>query len=201
MCQTNAGITIGTNMEEKKEESFFKETFRFVIITLAIVLPIRFFIAEPFIVSGASMEPTFEDLNYLIVDRISYNLEDPKRNDVIIFRYPKNPEKYFIKRIIALPEETVLISDNNITIKNNKNPNGFQIDQSYITFKSVGQFQTTLKKDEYFVLGDNRSHSSDSRIWGAVPKENIIGRAFLRLYPPKDISLFPGKINLEEKVE
>ncbi|MEK7567391.1 MAG: signal peptidase I [Patescibacteria group bacterium] len=187
-------------MEEKKEESFFKEIFRFAIITLVVVLPIRFFIAEPFIVSGASMEPTFEDTDYLIVDRITYSLENPERNDVIIFRYPKNPEKYFIKRIIGLPEETVTISGNNITIRNKNNPEGFNLDQTYITFKSEGKFQVTLKKDEYFVMGDNRSHSSDSRIWGAVPRENIIGRAFLRLFPPKSIDIFPGKINSEERV-
>ncbi len=200
MCQTNEGITIADNMEEKKEESFFKEIFRFAIITLVVVLPIRFFIAEPFIVSGASMEPTFEDTDYLIVDRITYSLENPERNDVIIFRYPKNPEKYFIKRIIGLPEETVTISGNNITIRNKNNPEGFNLDQTYITFKSEGKFQVTLKKDEYFVMGDNRSHSSDSRIWGAVPRENIIGRAFLRLFPPKSIDIFPGKINSEERV-
>ena len=183
--------------EEKKEESFFKETLRFAIITLAIVLPIRFFVAEPFIVSGASMEPTFEDADYLIVDRLSYHFEKPQRNDIVIFRYPKDPSKYFIKRIIGLPEESIFISGETITIKNKEHPSCITLDQSYLAIPKQNNFETTLNTNEYFVMGDNRAHSSDSRIWGPLPEKNIIGRALLRLFPFHRINVLPGKVNYE----
>jgi signal peptidase I len=171
---------------------FFKETARFALITLAIVIPIRLFIAEPFVVSGASMEPTFQNGEYLIVDRLSYNFEEPKRGEVIIFRYPKDPKKYFIKRIIGLPGETVSISGNTINIRNAANPQGFDLDQSYISRQIPSTFSMTLKDDEYFVMGDNRPQSSDSRVWGALPEDYIVGRALLRLFPFTRINTLPG---------
>jgi signal peptidase I len=179
-------------METHQHESFFKETARFALITLAIVIPIRLFIAEPFVVSGASMEPTFQNGEYLIVDRLSYNFEEPKRGEVIIFRYPKDPKKYFIKRIIGLPGETVSISGNTINIRNATNPQGFDLDQSYISRQIPSTFSMTLKDDEYFVMGDNRPQSSDSRVWGALPEDYIVGRALLRLFPFTRINTLPG---------
>ncbi len=164
---------------------------RFGLITLVIVIPVRFFIAEPFIVSGASMEPTFENGNYLIIDRISYKaIGEPKRYDVIIFKYPKNPSKYFIKRIIGLPGETVELKDKDIIIKNADNKEGFAIDQSYIRNFSSDNATYTLDKDHYFVMGDNRTASSDSRVWGPLSKELIVGKAWLRLLPIGEISVF-----------
>lgn len=180
-------------METPKKESFFQETTRFALITLAIVLPVRLFVAEPFIVSGTSMQPTFENKEYLIVDRLSYRFEEPKRGEVVIFRYPRDPSKYFIKRIIGLPGETVSISGNKITIKNDDYKDGFELDQSYITRQSPGNLSINVGENEYFVMGDNRPSSSDSRIWGTLPEENIVGRAFLRLYPITKISVFPGE--------
>jgi signal peptidase I len=180
------------NESNERNESFFAEMVRFALITLAIVLPIRLFIAEPFIVSGASMEPTFNTGDYLIIDQLSYRFEEPKRGEVIIFRYPKDPNKYFIKRIIGLPGETVVLDGNTITIKNKLNPEGFQLDQSYISYASNESLTHKLGKDQYFVMGDNRPASSDSRVWGPLPTENIVGRAFVRLFPPSVISLLPG---------
>jgi len=177
---------------ETRNESFFSEMLRFALITLAIVLPIRFFVAEPFIVSGASMEPTFETGDYLIVDQLSYRFESPKRGEVIIFRYPQNPSKYFIKRIVGLPGETVIIKDGAATIKNTEHPNGFIFNQSFLSFTDSSNGSYTLSNDDYFVMGDNRPASSDSRSWGALPKENIVGRAFVRLFPPSEIGIFPG---------
>ena len=176
----------------QKEESFFKETLKFAIITLVIVLPIRLFIAEPFIVSGASMEPTFENGEYLIVDRISYRFEEPKRGEVIIFRYPKDPTKYFIKRIVGLPGESVTVDGDKVTIVNKDNPNGLVLDESYTNHNRGGVDKMTLSDNEYFVMGDNRPQSSDSRIWGPLPKDNIVGRALLRLFPVSKINIFPG---------
>ena len=176
---------------ENRNQSFFSEMIRFGLITLAIVVPIRFFIAEPFIVSGASMEPNFQNGNYLIIDRISYTaIEEPKRYEVIIFKYPKNPSKYFIKRIIGLPGETVELKNKDIIIKNTDIKDGFSIDQSYIKNFSNDEGTYILNKDEYFMMGDNRTASSDSRIWGPLPKDLIVGRVWLRLLPLGEISVF-----------
>lgn len=180
------------HLTEQKEDSFFKETIRFALITLAIVVPIRFFIAEPFIVSGESMVPTFANGNYLIVDRLTWKFEEPKRGEVVIFRYPRDTSKYFIKRIVGLPGDTVTVSGSSITITNAEHPDGFSLDQSYIERKEQQNFSTSVPPDSYFVLGDNRPQSSDSRTWGFVPRENMIGRALVRLFPFTQISLFPG---------
>lgn len=179
-------------VKKEKPESFFKETLRFAIITLIVVLPIRIFVAEPFIVSGASMQPTFDNGNYLIVDRLSYRFKEPGRGDVIIFRYPKDTTKYFIKRIIGLPGETIELSGTVVTIKNKNAPQGFELDQSYIVRQKPEKFSATLPENQYFVMGDNRPQSSDSRVWGTLPRENIIGRAWLQLFPLSNIDFLPG---------
>lgn len=166
----------------------------FAFLTLAIIVPIRLFIAEPFIVSGASMEPTFDTGEYLVVDRLTYHFEEPERGDVIIFRYPKDPSKYFIKRIIGLPGETVEIRQGEVTIKNKAYPKGLALDQSYVRFGREDSGEVTLGSEEYFVMGDNRAASSDSRAWGALPRDNIIGRAFLRLFPLPKADLLPGAL-------
>jgi signal peptidase I len=172
--------------------SFFTDLVRFALITLAIVLPIRLFIAEPFIVNGASMEPTFETGDYLIVDRISYQFEAPKRGEVVIFRYPRNPDKYFIKRIVGLPGETIILEGDKTTIKNTEHPEGFTLDETFIVDRGVNHTERTLAADEYFVMGDNRTESSDSRSWGPLQKSYLIGRAYLRLFPPVQFGVFPG---------
>lgn len=177
---------------QPRNESFFSEMIRFGLITLAIVLPIRFFVAEPFIVSGASMEPTFKTGEYLIVDQLSYRLEAPKRGEVIIFHYPQDTSKYFIKRIVGLPGETVELRGVDIYIKNKENPNGTKIDQSYIINTKFDDAVYPLDSGQYFVMGDNRGASSDSRTWGPLPEDLIVGRAFVRLFPPQEISLLPG---------
>ncbi|OGG47614.1 signal peptidase I [Candidatus Kaiserbacteria bacterium RIFCSPHIGHO2_01_FULL_49_13] len=181
---------------EKTEpkENFFREILRFSIIALLIVLPVRVFIAQPFIVSGASMEPTFENGEYLIIDELSYRFEPPKRGEVVIFRYPKDPSKFFIKRIIGLPDETVELRGSKVIIHNQELPGGFTIEEPYLptNVKREDYLTTTLRDNEYFVLGDNRGASSDSRIWGTLPAENITGRAIVRLLPITRISVFPG---------
>lgn len=184
--------------EVKKEEnqSWGKslwEMIKFAVLALVIVIPIRMFIAQPFIVSGLSMFPTFNDKEYLVVDEISYRLGDPERGDVVIFRYPKDPSKFFIKRIIGLPGEQVIISGSDVTIKNETHPEGFKLDQPYVENTAKNTLEQDLGAEEYFVMGDNRSASSDSRYWGAVPRKNIIGRAYLRLLPIAEASILPGE--------
>jgi len=177
-------------MSENKE-NFIIETLKFSLIAILIVLPFRIFIAQPFLVSGASMSPNFETGHYLIVDQLSYNFQKPERGEVIVFRYPKNPKKFFIKRIIALPNETIKINGSQVTIINEENPNGFVLKEDYLKFKSINTLKTSLGEKEYFVMGDNRPASSDSRTWGVLQEEFLIGRAFLRLFPFTQISIFP----------
>ena len=183
--------------KEKFTKQSFWELVRFALIAIAIVIPIRIFIAQPFIVSGSSMIPTFEDGQYLIIDEISYRFNDPQRDDVVVFRYPNNTKKFFIKRIIGLPNETVDIKGNAVTVTNKDHPSGFILDQSFIENTANNDTHFELKDDEYFVMGDNRSASSDSRYWGAVPKKLLIGKAFLRLFPISKISILPGNYKQE----
>jgi signal peptidase I len=138
------------------------------------------------------MVPTFENGNYLIVDKISYKFKEPTRADVIVFRYPNDKTKFFIKRIIGLPGETIDINGSIVTIVNKMNPDGFILDQSYIKNQAENKIHLTLKGDEYFVMGDNRSGSSDSRYWGPLKKDLITGKAFLRLLPINNIDIWPG---------
>jgi signal peptidase I len=179
----------------KKKESTFGEVIRFVLISLAIVIPIRLYIAEPFIVSGSSMTPTFETGNYLIVDQVTYRFEDPDRGDVVIFHYPKDPTKFFIKRVIGLPGEVVEIKGNQIIVFSSDYPDGLLLDEPYIQSMRSKDLRVTLEEDQYFVMGDNRDASSDSRIWGPLPEDLIVGRALIRLFPISDLSLLPGAHN------
>ncbi len=174
----------------KDLQSNLWEILKFVITILVIVLPIRYFIAQPFIVSGASMSPTFQHNEYLIVDELSYHLRSPARGEVVIFKYPRDPKKYFIKRIIGLPGETVRVKDNEVSITANGQTTILQ--EPYLTGGFWADVERTLGDQEYFVMGDNRLVSLDSRSWGALPSENIKGRAFLRLFPLDRINLFPG---------
>ena len=179
------------NIKGKKNE--FLELLRFTVITLLIVIPIRMFIAQPFIVNGESMLPTFHNGDYLIIDEVTYRTTEPERGEVVVFRFPDDNKRFLIKRIIALPGEQISISGDNINIKD-VDGNRVELDESYITneFSSYGTWQ--LGEDEYFVMGDNRNASSDSRSWGLLNKDRIVGKTFLRLFPFSGISLRPGEV-------
>lgn len=173
------------------------EIIQFAIIALIIVIPIRMFIAQPFIVSGASMEDTFHSGEYLIVDQVTYYFEDPKRGDVIIFRYPKDPSKFFIKRVIGVPGDTIDISGNVVTVSSEDNTFSQVLDEPYIKSMAENtQLTETLSDREYFVMGDNRDQSSDSRVWGVLQKEKIVGRALIRLFPFSKIDALPGEYDI-----
>lgn len=171
--------------------SFFKEIAFFFLLALLIVVPIRVFIAQPYIVSGASMYPTFTNGDYLIVDQLTYRFDSPKRGDVIIFRFPLEPSKFFIKRVIGLPHETVHINNNRVSITPRKGDE-FILFETYVGGETVNNLSFALSEKEYFVMGDNRMESLDSRVWGAVPRDKIMGRAFLRLFPITKIDYLPG---------
>ena len=189
---------IETKIEEKSNAQSFWGLVRFGLIALIIVVPIRIFIAQPFVVSGSSMVPTFKNADYLIVDEIAYRLGKPKRDDIVIFKYPKDTKKFFIKRIIGLPNETVNMKNGVVTIINNEHKNGLELDEPYINDKSSNEIHFELEDNEYFVMGDNRNGSSDSRVWGPVPRNLMVGRAFLRLWPINNMSIFPGKYTQAE---
>lgn len=196
-CQYHWCGKITEIMENKKENSFW-ELIKFIVISLAIVIPVRMFVMQPFIVSGLSMFPTFHDKEYLIVDELSYNFRDPVRGEVVIFKYPKNPSIFYIKRVIGLPNETVKIHGTTVTIINEEHPEGFLIDQPYVENTSTTPNETKLGDGEYFVMGDNRSASSDSRYWGALPRKNIIGRAYIRLLPIAQATVLPGEYTYDQ---
>jgi len=179
--------------DSQPKKSGFWDLVKFAVIALVIVIPVRTFVAQPFIVSGSSMVPTFQNGQYLIVDELSYRFHPPARGDVIVFKYPKDTTKYFIKRVIGLPGETVHIDGSKITIKNAQHPDGFALDETYVKNKSENMIDATLGNSEYYVMGDNRSASSDSRVWGTLPQNLIVGRAYLRLFPLSEISVLPGE--------
>lgn len=180
--------------------SFLLDLVKTFVVVMLIAFAIRYFVIQPFVVDGDSMTPTFINNEYLIAEKISYDFKIPNRGDVVIFRYPKNPSIIYIKRVIGLPGETVNIKDNKVMV--GKTPDGpfQQITESYLASDvktsiysneiNKEDFKLTLKSDEFFVLGDNREHSSDSREWGILPKANIIGRVWLTVTPLERFKLW-----------
>ncbi|MDD4271594.1 MAG: signal peptidase I [Patescibacteria group bacterium] len=174
--------------------SYVLELIKVVVISLAIIIPVRYYLIQPFYVKGASMEPNFYDKEYLIIDEISYRFHEPARGDIIVFRYPRNPEEYFIKRVIGLPGEKVQIKDGFVYVYNKENPLGVKLDEPYLNSgdKTYGlnEETTALSDSEYYVLGDNRNASKDSRSFGPVDKKLITGRVLLRGWPFNRIDVF-----------
>ena len=174
--------------------SYIFELIKVVAISLAIIIPIRYYLIQPFYVKGASMEPNFYDKEYLIIDEISYRFHEPARGDIIVFRYPRNPEEYFIKRIIGLPGEKIQIRDGFAYVYNQENPQGVKLEESYLLAgdKTYGLNEEiiTLSGSEYYVLGDNRNSSKDSRSFGPVDKKLITGKVLLRGWPFNRIDVF-----------
>ncbi len=200
------------DLEEKKEDldngksfnrheavTFFWEVVKIVIISLAIIVPIRYYIVQPFFVKGASMESTFDDGDYVLIDELAFRFRQPERGEVIVFRAPKDQSQFYIKRIIGLPGEIVQIKDNKVMIFkdfknfNDKKSKSFVLDESKYLDRGVqtaGDLKINIDSNEYFVLGDNREHSSDSRIWGMVNKSLITGRVFFRAWPFNKVTRF-----------
>lgn len=180
--------------QNPRRGSVFVGFLKFAIVAFLIVTPFRFFVAQPFIVSGASMEPTLDPREYLVIDELTYRFEEPARGDVVIFRYPLDPDVFFIKRIIGLPGETVQIRDGAVFVQS-AGGTAIQLNEPYVPAGNNKKESSliTLADDEYFVLGDNRGASSDSRVWGPLTKELIVGRALIRLFPFNEASVLPGK--------
>jgi signal peptidase I len=167
---------------------FIKELLITFLLALIVVIPIRAFLFQPFLVKGQSMEPSFYTGDYLIVDEITYRFRDPKRGEVIVFKYPQNEKQKFIKRVIGLPGEEVEIKGEELIVKNEKGEIVYSEKNSSNSI--FGNLKIKLEKEEFFVLGDNRAHSLDSRYFGKLKKKEIIGRVVLRLFPPQRIEAF-----------
>src|SRR3989338_7264696 len=168
------------------------DIFKVAVTALILAGIVRYFLVQPFFVEGASMEPNFESGEYLLIDEISYYFKSPERGEVVVFHYPLDASKYYIKRIVGLPGETVEIKNGGVVIYNDGNPDGFITDESYLPRDGItaGNFKKKLSRNEYFVLGDNRPASSDSRQWGALPTNDIIGRVWVRAWPVAKAAVF-----------
>ncbi len=174
--------------------SYVFELVKVVVVSLAIIIPIRYYLIQPFYVKGASMEPNFFDKEYLIIDELSYRFHEPVRGDIVVFRYPRNPEEYFIKRVIGLPGEKVQIKDGAVYIFDNAHPDGVKLSEPYLAddVKTYGLNEdvTALSASEYYVLGDNRNASKDSRSFGPVDKKFVTGRVLFRGWPFNRVGVF-----------
>lgn len=179
----------------EKKGSMIVEVLKYTIISLILIAPFRIYVAQPFIVSGESMSHTFEPEEYLIVDQLSYRRHEPQRGDVAIFKYPLDTSVYFVKRVIGLPGETVRIDHGVVTVQGPSSTVPVRLEEPYVTSIPAQAPATiiTLENDEYFVLGDNRKESSDSRVWGPLQRKYIVGRAFARVFPLTRAALWPGE--------
>jgi len=203
--------TSATETEYLSIGSLFWEMIKVFLLAVVIIIPVRVFLFQPFFVQGSSMEPNFEDGQYLVISEFGYKQTDINllknfrftvhsfriigRQDVTVFRYPKNPKQFFIKRVIGLPKETVEIRGGKVIIYNAEQPNGYVLDESaYLSTESFAPDyimpKVVLGNDEYFLLGDNRMFSYDSRSIGPVKKKQIIGRVLLRAWPVERLSVY-----------
>lgn len=165
--------------------SFVIEVVKVVVISLAIIIPIRYFLIQPFYVRGASMEPNFHDNEYLIINEIGYRFAAPQRGDITVIKSKIVAKEYLIKRVIGLPEEKIEINSGEVKIFNKDNPEGKVLQEEYLAegVSTNGNYIITLQRDEYYVMGDNRPSSLDSRSFGAIKRDEIVGRAWLRAWP------------------
>lgn len=171
--------------------SFFRDIFETIVIALAIFLVVYVFLVQPHRVQGDSMLPNFKNGELILTDKVSYKLREPKRGEVIVFKAPQGRQKDFIKRIIATPGEKIKIEDGKVFV------NGEVLIENYLT-QDAQTFagptitegsEITVPQNRLIVFGDNRSHSSDSREFGAIDKKDIVGRAFVIYWPPQAFAL------------
>ena len=183
----------------RRISAFFVDIIETVVISLSIFLVVYLFLVQPHQVSGLSMFPSFHDKEYILTDKVTYRLSDPKRGDVVVFhapdraQCPKGTGCDFIKRVVGLPGETVQIINNKLYVNDKALDESSYLAKDVLTNPEafIGERQVQLGENQYFVVGDNRPHSSDSRQWGPIGKEEIVGRGFLRYWPPPTFGLIP----------
>lgn len=170
----------------KKLSKFIFDVIQSVVFAISIFLFVYLLLFQPHKIKGNSMQPNYLDGEFLLTDKVSYRFNQPQRGDVIVFKAPVNEEDDYIKRVIGLPGERVSIRDGKVYI------NGKLLDENYLSptlYTNAGMFlpndrEVLVPENHFFVMGDNRPYSSDSRSWGFVPRENIIGKAWLIYWPP-----------------
>ncbi len=188
-------------LEEDEEPS---SLLIWIISIIILVKLVQAFLVQPFIVDGASMLNTYHNQEFLLVDKLSYHIKRPERGDIMIFKLYENNNnpyegKHLIKRVIGLPGERVTVKHGVTTIYNKENPNGFILEEPFVTYKEVSkEVDITLDEHHYFVMGDNRAQSYDSRDWGALDEVNIKGQVLFRVYPFKKIGYEPGKYSFSK---
>ncbi|MBI2463263.1 MAG: signal peptidase I [Candidatus Spechtbacteria bacterium] len=176
----------------KEFRAFVGEALRIVVISLLIILPIRYFVTQPFFVRGASMEPSFLDGDYLIIDELSYRFYEPRRGDTVVFRFPGDPSQFYIKRVIGLPGETLQIHDGSVYIQRQSDAQPWKLSEPYLgDLQTFGELTARIDDNKLFVMGDNRAASYDSRHWGPLPLNAVIGRAWARPWPIEEF----GSVN------
>lgn len=178
----------------KNLKSYLLELVEVVAIALLIVIPIRMYLITPFFVRGQSMEPNFEDGDYLIIDKLSFRITEPKRGDIVVFKAPLDAKSFYIKRIVGMPGETVKVANGEVTVTNSEHADGWKLNEKYLEnhYNTPGNIQIKLNVGEYFVMGDNREASYDSREWGSLRADKIVGRVWLRLAPVNKAKAFFG---------
>jgi signal peptidase I len=181
-------------------KQFITEIFKIVITALIIVIPVRYYVIQPFYVKGESMEHTYKNGDYLIINEIGYRFGEPVRGDVVVLRPPNDPSDFYIKRIIGLPGESIQIKDGFVYILDENN-NSTKLSETYLSddvITSDAVFTKdpviTLGDDEYLVLGDNREHSTDSRIFGPVKRSALVGKTMLRAWPVSRFELIKNPL-------
>ena len=168
------------------------EVLEIAVIAVAAVFVVRTYLVQPFLVSGTSMVPTFQNGDYLLTDELTYHFRAPERGEVVVFHDPQDWSTYFIKRVIGLPGERVVVKNDQVTIFNGANPTGLALDGYYLPSGTVtsGSVDVTLSSSSYFMMGDNRPYSYDSRSWGQLPSKNIVGLVRFRLWPVNELQAF-----------
>lgn len=198
LTETNLG-----QAELPVSEHLLSRVFRYVydiiktaVFVLVFALVVRSFLIQPFIVDGSSMEPTFHDQEYLMVEKLGTTIKKPTRGDIIVFRYPLQPSLNYVKRIIGVPGDRVVIGGGKVTVYNNANPSGLVLKEHYLSNNTqtlvrneLVEHSWVVNNDGYFVMGDNRDHSDDSRSWGLVPGKNVIGKVWITVYPLANFGL------------
>lgn len=187
---------LNNDLPEPSEQGFLSKVGAFLLelVKIAVLAGItigmvRYFLFKPFYVKGQSMEPNFEERDYLIIDELSYRLRQPNRGDVVVFHY-RPTDDYFLKRIIGLPGERVKIDNNKVVVYNEAHPQGLVLGETYLTELTPGSVTVTLSSHQYFVMGDNRDASYDSRAFGAIDANDIVGRVWFRGWPFSRVAAF-----------
>jgi len=183
-----------TELEPRSQgKSVFREVVETIVFTLLIYFLIRTFLFENYRVVGHSMDPTLHDGQFVVVNKLLYRLQEPQRGDIIVFQERGNDDRKLIKRIVGLPGEMVEIRNGQVII------NELWLDEPYIENLGRSTYAPSpIPEGFYFVMGDNRPNSSDSRNWGPLPRDNIVGKAWFTYWPPERLGLVPHATYDEE---